>query len=183
MTPVVRELAPADLDGWDADAVDAPGGHVLQSRAWAAHRAAQGWQPRFLAADGTRALVLTRRWPLVGGGSGYIPRGPVGQGTPWAGDRSDGSGVAIGRTLAAAAAYLAGSGVDVLAADAEVAADDDGYRSALREAGFRAIPEIQPSRHRMALALPRTAIRPPSSTVSPRPPVSGSGGRSATASS
>ena len=154
MTPVVRELAPADLDGWDADAVDAPGGHVLQSRAWAAHRAAQGWQPRFLAVGGTRALVLTRRWPLVGGGSGYIPRGPVGQGTPWIGDGSDGSGVAIGETLAAAAAYLAGSGVDVLAADGEVAAEDAGYRAALREAGFRVIPEIQPSRHRMALPLP-----------------------------
>lgn len=151
MTPVIRELTPADLDGWDADAVDAPGGHVLQSRAWADHRARQGWRPRFLTAGDIRAMALTRPWPLVGGSSAYIPRGPVGQGTPWAGESS---GASIGEALVAAAAYLAGAGVDVLAADAEVSAGDPGYRAALQGAGFRAIPEIQPSRHRMALALP-----------------------------
>ena len=31
-------LAADELDGWDAAAVDAEGGHVLQSRAWGAHR-------------------------------------------------------------------------------------------------------------------------------------------------
>ena len=35
----VREATPAELDDWDADAVEAPGGHVYQSRAWAEHRA------------------------------------------------------------------------------------------------------------------------------------------------
>jgi lipid II:glycine glycyltransferase (peptidoglycan interpeptide bridge formation enzyme) len=45
-------------------------------------------------------------------------------------------------------------GVDVLAADPEVAAADDGYRVSLASGGFHAIDEIQPSRHRMALALP-----------------------------
>ena len=41
----------AALDDWDARAVDARGGHVLQSRAWAEHRTESGWQPRFLAAS------------------------------------------------------------------------------------------------------------------------------------
>ena len=36
----------------------------------------------------------------------------------------------------------------------EVAEDDDGYRATTGAAGFHAIPEIQPSRHRMAIALP-----------------------------
>ena len=148
---VLRELADAELVGWDAAAVDAPGGHVFQSRAWAAHRASGGWQPRFLAAGDVRALALVRPWPLVGGGSAYLPRGPVGPGTPWTGD---GSGAAIGETLVAAARYLASDGVDVVAADAEVAAGDEAYRAVLGAAGFRGIPEIQPSRHRTSLALP-----------------------------
>jgi lipid II:glycine glycyltransferase (peptidoglycan interpeptide bridge formation enzyme) len=151
MTAPVRELEGAELDGWDAAAVDAPGGHVLQSRAWAAHRESTGWQPRFLAAGDVRALALVRPWPLLGGGSAYLPRGPVGPGTPWTGD---GTGAAIGETLVAAARHLASRGVDVVAADAEVAADDTAYQAALGAAGFRGIPEIQPSRHRMSLALP-----------------------------
>ncbi len=151
MTAAIVALSEAQLEGWDAAAVDAPGGHVFQSRAWAAHRAAQGWRPRFLASGDVRALVLTRRWPLVGGASAYVPRGPVGPGRAWAGD---GSGGAIGEMLAGVAEHLAAKGVDVLAADPEVTAADDNYISALDAAGFRPIPEIQPSRHRMALALP-----------------------------
>ncbi len=151
MTPTPTELAGSDLGAWDAGAVDAPGGHVFQSRAWAEHRAERGWCPRFLAIGDVRALVLVRPWPLLGGASAYVPRGPVGPGTPWLGD---GSGGGIGEALAGVARQQAEAGVDVLAADPEVGADDDGYRRALDEAGFRAIPEIQPSRHRMALPLP-----------------------------
>jgi len=150
-TPAVRELGPADLETWDAAAVDVPGGHVLQSRAWADHRAAGGWRPRHLAVGDARALVLQRGWPLLPGGSAYIPRGPVGPGTPWV--AGDGAGASIGAALAGVAGWLARDGIDVLAADAEVLADDAAYLAALEEAGFRAIPEIQPSRHRMTLAL------------------------------
>lgn len=151
MTPVVRELGMQELDGWDAGAVDAPGGHVLQSRAWAEHRGARGWRPRYLVAGEMRALALVRPWPLLGGGSAYVARGPVGVGTPWAGD---GSGAATGEALAAVARHLEATGVDVVAADPEVEAGDAGYRACLVASGFHAIPEIQPSRHRMALALP-----------------------------
>jgi lipid II:glycine glycyltransferase (peptidoglycan interpeptide bridge formation enzyme) len=150
--PVVRELDPGELDGWDAAAVDAPGGHVLQSRAWAAHRAAGGWHPRFLATGDVRAMVLVRPWPVLPGGSAYVPRGPVGLGTPW--QAGSDQGAALGETLAGIAAYLERTGVDVLASDAEVRADDAAYAAALAGAGFHAIPEIQPSRHRMTLPLP-----------------------------
>lgn len=150
MTLEVRELDRARLDDWDAAAVDAAGGHVLQSRAWAEHRAARGWRPRFLETDGFRALVLERRWPLLGGGSAYLPRGPVGAGEPWTGDGSGGPAAAA---LASVAHHLEAQGVDVLAADPEVAVEDAAYRDGLRAGGFRAIAEIQPSRHRMALGL------------------------------
>ncbi len=155
-TAPVRELRDDELVDWDAGAVDAAGGHVLQSRAWAEHRRAGGWRPRFLGLGEQRALALVRPWPLPGGGSGYVPRGPVGPAVAWSFDGAGaitGAGTVIGGALAAVAAHLAADGVDVLAGDPEVAEDDVGYHAALDEAGFRSIGEIQPSRHRMALAL------------------------------
>src|SRR5437764_7704591 len=62
--------------GWDAAAAHGPGGHVMQSSAWAAIRERQGWTAEFLRPAGAHALVLWRRLP---GGMrfGYCPRGPV----------------------------------------------------------------------------------------------------------
>ncbi|HEY4189624.1 MAG TPA: hypothetical protein VGM28_04310 [Candidatus Limnocylindrales bacterium] len=158
-TSDVVELAADALDDWDARAVDVAGGHVLQSRAWAEHRAETGWQPRFLATGDARALALVRPWPLVGGGSAYLPRGPVVDGEPWRADEGD-AGAAVGQALVAAAKHLAATGVDVVAADPEVAAADTGYSGALGAAGFHAIAEIQPSRHRMAMPLPADGDAP-----------------------
>ena len=42
--------APAELATGTPRTVDAPGGHVYQSRAWAEQRARLGWRPRFLVA-------------------------------------------------------------------------------------------------------------------------------------
>ena len=128
---------------WDALAVDRPGGHVLQSLAWAEHRRASGWQPRFVTWRSHRVLALVRPWPGIGGGSAYLPRGPV----PVAGGRE--TGVAAW-TVATA---LRATGVDVVACDPEVPADDAAYREVLAKARFQAIEEIQPSRHKVALAL------------------------------
>ena len=66
----IRELGAAELDGWDAAAVDAPGGHVLQSRAWAEHRAGSGWEPRYLAYPGGLRLprIMADVSALVAGG-------------------------------------------------------------------------------------------------------------------
>jgi serine/alanine adding enzyme len=157
VTPAeVRELAGEALAGWDEAAVHAPGGHVFQSRAWAEHRSASGWRPRFLVAGERRAMVLTRPWAVVHGGSAYVPRGPAGPAVPWSfagAPAAPDAGRTTGRALAAIAAHLAADGVDVLAADPEVAGDDRAYADELAAAGFRAIPEIQPSRHRMALAI------------------------------
>jgi lipid II:glycine glycyltransferase (peptidoglycan interpeptide bridge formation enzyme) len=139
----VRDARPEELEDWDATTVEAPGGHVYQSRAWAEHRQRSGWEPRFLVTDdGGRVLALIRRWPLVPGGSAYLPRGPVG---------AEGSTLAA-RQVAVAEA-LAGEGIDVVAADPEVPASDAAFRVEIIQAGFHPIEEIQPSRHRVGLRL------------------------------
>ena len=141
----IRAATAAELDDWDERAVDGPGGHVYQSRAWAAHRVASGWDADFLtfADDGFRALALRRPLALVGGSTAYLPRGPIQTGEP------------VGRTaerLAAIVDHLASAGSVVVASDAEVPAAT-GYGTGLAEIGFRPIEELQPSRHRVSLTL------------------------------
>lgn len=133
-----------ELEDWDRHAVDAPGGHVLQSRALGEHWARHGWTPRYLAADGgVRVLALVRPWPAIGGGSAYVPRGPA---------PIDGTDTAA-RVVAVAEA-LGRDGCDVVAVDPEVPDDDGAYRSRLASAGFHPIEELQASRHRLSLPLP-----------------------------
>jgi len=140
----VHDANDVELADWDSWTVAAPGGHVYQSRAWAEHRHASGWTPRFLVTDdGGRILALIRAWPAIRGGSAYLPRGPVG------GDAS-----AVARRQIAVAAALARDMIDVVAADPEIPAADDAFSRAIRAAGFRPLEEIQPSRHRVSLALP-----------------------------
>ncbi len=145
MSGSVHEASVDELASWDRQTVDAPGGHVYQSRAWAEHRAAQGWRARHMVlSNGAEVLALERAWPLVGGASAYLPRGPVpDEAGP---DRT-------AAHLVEAADWLAERGVDVVASDAEVPATT-GYPATIRRAGFRPIGEIQPSRHRMSLPLP-----------------------------
>ena len=143
----MRDADPGELDDWDLRTVEAPGGHVYQSRAWAEHRSRSGWQPRFLVDEGGgRTLALTRSWPLIGGGSAYIPRGPGPV-------EADAAGLAA--RLVAVADELADGGIDVVAADPEVPDADAGFRAAIESAGFHPIEEIQPSRHRISLPLGR----------------------------
>jgi lipid II:glycine glycyltransferase (peptidoglycan interpeptide bridge formation enzyme) len=145
-----REATDAELADWDRRTVDAPGGHVYQSRAWAGQRARLGWKPLHVMLDPDHAaLVLLRPFPVVGGASAYVPRGPVvGPGE---------EPTAAAARVAALADWLAGRGVDVLATDAEIPAAEPAYGSALRTNGFHPIAEIQPSRHRVSLALPAAA--------------------------
>ncbi|MEW5989784.1 MAG: GNAT family N-acetyltransferase [Chloroflexota bacterium] len=139
----VRPATAAELEVWDDLVVTPWGGHVYQSMAWARHRAAAGWRAHHLvASDGSAALALERPWPLIGGGSAYLPRGPI----------PAGDAPAMARRLASFGSWLAGHDIDVIASDAEVEAAT-GYPGLIRAAGFRPIEEIQPSRHRLALAL------------------------------
>jgi lipid II:glycine glycyltransferase (peptidoglycan interpeptide bridge formation enzyme) len=134
----------SELAGWDALTVEPAGGHVLQSRAWATYRAGAGWQPRFLVgSDGSAVLALSRPWPVVGGASAYISRGPV----PTA------DAEVLSERLDAASRWLTDRGVDVVASDAQIRADS-GYSAAVAKRGFHPIEEIQPARHRMSVRLP-----------------------------
>ncbi len=144
--PVGPRLATeAELTDWDRRTVQVAGGHVYQSRAWAEQRARLGWQPRYVILDGDHAaLVLERPFPVVGGASAYIPRGPV--------IDPDEDGGAAARRVGRLADWLADRNVAVVATDAEVPASGP-YGAGLRAAGFAPIPEIQPSRHRVSLAL------------------------------
>jgi hypothetical protein len=136
-------VAAEPTEDWDALAVDREGGHVYQSRAWAAHRAGAGWLPRYVVAGELRILALTRDWPLIDGGSAYLPKGPA---PVVPGDE-------LGAGLWAATRALAAEGIDVVAADAEVPATDVAWASWLRRARYRPIEEIHPARHRMSLPL------------------------------
>jgi lipid II:glycine glycyltransferase (peptidoglycan interpeptide bridge formation enzyme) len=145
----VRDATADELADWDHATVEGRGGHVYQSRAWADVRRALGWMPRFLVAeDGGRVLALTRPWPVIGGGSAYLPRGPV----PTPDGPAAGSTALADRQIAVAAA-LAREGIDVVAADPEVEASATDFRLRIMAAGFSPIEEIQPSRHRVSLPL------------------------------
>lgn len=138
-----REARADELDTWDDLTVRPPGGHVLQSRAWAAYREEAGWHPRFLVgADGSAVLALLKPWPRISGWSAYLSRGPVPTTDP--------------QTLAArldgATNYLTSQGVDVVASDPQVLAST-GYAAELQHIGFKPIEEIQPSRHRLSVPL------------------------------
>jgi len=143
----VRPASPRELEAWDDLTVHPGGGHVLQSMAWAQHRAASGWRPHHLVlGDGSAVLALERPWPLIGGGSAYLPRGPI----------PAGDARAMAARVGAVADWLGTRGIDVVASDAEVPAVS-GYPAFLAAAGFHAIEEIQPSRHRYTLPLGRGA--------------------------
>lgn len=117
--------------GWDDAAVRSPGGHVLQSSAWAGIRESQGWTAEYLRIGDPLpvALVLWRRLPL-GGRIAYVPRGPI---------VTDGD-------LAPALGYLAEHArmerALFLKVDPEVT--PDAAAEALRLAGFRRAADIQP---------------------------------------
>jgi len=140
----LHAATPDELADWDERTVDAPGGHVYQSRAWAEHRVHAGWEADHLVfEDDYRVLVLRRRFPFIGGWSAYVPRGPIPGGEEAA---------ATANRLAAIVDHLAVRQVAVVATDAEIPAET-GYGKELAAIDFHPIEEIQPSRHRVSLGL------------------------------
>jgi hypothetical protein len=141
----IHEATAEELLDWDRWTVEPVGGTVLQSLVWAAYRESLGWRSRHLVFDdGFRLLSLERPWPIVGGAGAYLSRGPIG---------GDGPVERTADRLREAADWLAAHGVDVVASDAEIEAAT-GYGRLIEERGFAPIDEVQPSRHRMRLALP-----------------------------
>jgi peptidoglycan pentaglycine glycine transferase (the first glycine) len=120
--------------GWDEAAVRSPGGHVLQSAAWANIREAQGWRPEFhqLGAPFSMpvALVLWRSLPM-GQCLAYVPRGPI------VGEQSQ-----LGAAVRRLATLARDRRAIFLKVDPEI--DTDVAAAPLRAAGFRRAPDIQP---------------------------------------
>jgi lipid II:glycine glycyltransferase (peptidoglycan interpeptide bridge formation enzyme) len=144
---VTKVLSVADEapQGWDESVVAPPGGHVLQSRAWAEHRAGQGWRPHFVTFDdGRRALVLIRNQSPLPGWAGYAPRGPIHAG--------DGPAPTALRVIALAD-WAKTAGGRVLTADPELDASPE-YDRLVESRGYREREEIQASRHRLLVPLP-----------------------------
>jgi lipid II:glycine glycyltransferase (peptidoglycan interpeptide bridge formation enzyme) len=140
-----REATEDELRTWDERTVRPSGGHVLQSRAWAEYRRRAGWRPiHLVGSDESAILALVKPWPLVGGSSAYVSRGPV---------PTDPSAEVLADRVDGATRWLTAHGVDVVAADAQIRADT-GYAAAVARRGFHAIEEIQPSRHRLSVRLP-----------------------------
>jgi lipid II:glycine glycyltransferase (peptidoglycan interpeptide bridge formation enzyme) len=137
----VADTPPA---GWDALVVDAPGGHVVQGTASAAHRAAQGWRSRFVTFDDGRAALVIVRDRRIRGATGYCPRGPVSAGDP---------PERVAERCVALAAAMRAEGLVALAVDPELD-DDEGYDRRLAAAGYHEIEEIQAGRHRLVVDLP-----------------------------
>ncbi len=129
-TPHVAATLP---DDWDEHAVRSPGGHVMQSTAWAHIREAQGWRSQFLRIGDPLpvALVLWKRTPL--GELAYVPRGPI---------VAAGDPASLARALDALAALARERDALVLKVDPEI--DPDVARRPLRDAGFRRGEDIQP---------------------------------------
>lgn len=120
--------------GWDDAAARSPGGHVLQSSAWARIRTAQGWRAEFLRIGDPLpvALVLWRDVPALGA-MAYVPRGPV----VAPGDRAG-----LETALRALASHARERGAVLLKVDPEIAADE--ALPALARAGYRRGEDIQP---------------------------------------
>lgn len=141
----IRLATTEELADWDERTVDAPGGHVYQSRAWAEHRIMSGWSAdHLLFDDGFAVLALRRPIPLIARATAYIPRGPISSG--------DDPATTAGRLAAVTDHLRESSGAVVVASDAEIPAST-GYPARLAALGFHPIEEIQPSRHRVSLPL------------------------------
>jgi lipid II:glycine glycyltransferase (peptidoglycan interpeptide bridge formation enzyme) len=141
----VASVADAAPNDWDETVVQPPGGHVLQSRAWAEHRVGQGWQPRYLEFDdGRRALVLLRRQSPIPGFAAYAPRGPIS-----GGDAAE----SVAQRVLAIASWAKGQDIRVLTADPELSASA-AYDKALEAGRFKEREEIQASRHRLLVPMP-----------------------------
>ena len=145
-------VAPTDPepDTWDDLVQAANPGSYLQLRAWAEVKRVNGWSAVDVLADGPGgpigAQVLLRRPRPLPWAFAYAPRGPVT--VAWQPEAVERFTVAARRVLPAAGR------VSHLRIDPEIELDgpldpDGGLRQALRAAGWRPAPAIQPASTRL----------------------------------
>ena len=134
--------APSAPPDWDERAVSVPGGHVMQSSVWAAYRETRGDVPHFLALDdGSVAVAMLRRSPLLPGVEATVRRGPA---------HRDGPGSSGAARAKALADWALEQRARDLFLDPERPADD-AFEAAMDAAGFDRADELEPSIHVMRL--------------------------------
>ncbi len=141
----------ADPERWDDFVASTELGSYLQFAGWATVKAVNGWRSARILADvpggrmGMQVLV-TRPRPLPWGFA-YAPRGPVA--SSW-----DPAGVAAFTAAVRAQLPRIAGPISHLRIDPEIEADgphdaDGAFRAALRDAGWRPAPAIQPRSTRL----------------------------------
>jgi peptidoglycan pentaglycine glycine transferase (the first glycine) len=149
-------IDPDDTAAWDAFVSAAEPGSYLQLSAWAAVKAVNGWSAVRLMADGGAdgpigGQVLVRRPRPLPWAFAYAPRGPVAAGWSLAGGPA--ATAAFAEACRTTLRDRAGR-VSHVRIDPEIEADgpqdtDGATRRALRAAGFRPAPPIQPNASRL----------------------------------
>ena len=150
-----RALSPTDVAAddaaWDAFVERSRPGSYLQLVAWARVKAANGWASTRLAVGAgggpIGAQILLRRPRPMPWAFAYAPRGPVA--ASWTPDAAADFTARVRESMSAIAGL-----VSHLRIDPEIERDgpldrDGALRRALRAAGWRAAPPIQPSSTRM----------------------------------
>jgi lipid II:glycine glycyltransferase (peptidoglycan interpeptide bridge formation enzyme) len=142
----------ADPTDWDRFVAAQDPGSYLQRTPWATVKAVNGWSAHRIVTETRRdgrigAQILVRRpWPMPWGFA-YAPRGPVA--TTWSADSVDAFTAAIRDRLVADAGRVSHVRIDPeIEADGELDPDGD-LRRALRSAGWRPAPPIQPNATRI----------------------------------
>ena len=139
---------------WDRFVATSDPGSYLQTSAWAAVKAVNGWSAHRVTAgsDGPGeprigAQVLVRRPRPMPWGFAYAPRGPVAAG--WSSDAIGAFTAAIRDDLPSRAGRVSHLRIDP-EIEADARADPDGtLRAALRATGWRPAPPIQPNATRI----------------------------------
>jgi peptidoglycan pentaglycine glycine transferase (the first glycine) len=140
-------VIPTDPDAWDQFVEGNEPGSYLQLSGWATVKTVNGWSAHRVAADRVGAQILVRRPRPMPWAFAYAPRGPVAE--TWTAESVRAFTESARRTLP----ELVGR-VSHLRIDPEIELDghhDQGgeVRRALRAAGWRAAPPIQPNATRI----------------------------------
>jgi lipid II:glycine glycyltransferase (peptidoglycan interpeptide bridge formation enzyme) len=151
---VIADLRTDDA-AWDRFAAGASAPSFLQATPWARVKRPNGWRAARLVVDAPSgpigAQLLVRHPRPLPKGFGYAARGPVSAGSLDA--------AALGAFSEAVRAAAAGLGIAHLRIDPELEDPDGSIAAALREAGWRRAPDIQPPSTRVIdLTRPEEAI-------------------------
>ncbi len=142
--------APADPSDWDAFVESSDPGSYLQLAAWAEVKAVNGWSGhRLHAGDAIGAQILVRRPRPLPWAFAYAPRGPVAQ--TWSAEEIGGFTDQVRSELPPVAGRVSHLRIDpeIELDGPPVAGPDGSLRRALRQAGWRPAPPIQPASSRV----------------------------------